>query len=258
MSLPYITGMSFTNWDKEVIAWIPKEPGNRAPDRRRPIALLEVMRKVTLGVKKNKVSAIWEKYSLLDKGNFAFQPGKFIHGPILIKRALLEDAKWFKKQLITLDVDYKAAFDKVPCFIKEMSLRKHDQTRQQHVSTAYGLANGIHPRCGAFGQGAEESPMGFVSLMCWKCGYIYNDVEKAHPYKYTAGPSSYRSEEAGGVGDRAHRALELTKTLFCDDSSYTTCTVAGASYVLHRIGIFVAAAGGWHGAQRQKKHFLSR
>ena len=107
------------------------------------------MRKVTLGVKKNKLFTIWEKYSLLDKDKFAFQPGKFIHDPILIKRALLKDAKWFKKQLITPDVDYKAAFDKVPYFIKEMSLCrlglpergialwcKHDQTRQQHVRTA--------------------------------------------------------------------------------------------------------------------------
>ena len=37
---------------------------------------------------------------------------------------MLEDVTWFVQQLITLDVDYKAAFDKVPYFIKEMSLRR--------------------------------------------------------------------------------------------------------------------------------------
>ena len=62
------------------------------------------------------------------------------------------------QKLITLDVDYKAAFDKVPYFIKEMSLRKlgvpeigismwsaHDHTRQAHVRTAYGLTEGVKP-----------------------------------------------------------------------------------------------------------------
>lgn len=85
-------------------------------------------------------------------------PGKFISDPLLIKRLLLEDAMWLKRKLITLDVDYKAAFDKVPYFIKEMSLQRlgmpergiamwsaHDQTKQQHVRTAYGLTPGIKP-----------------------------------------------------------------------------------------------------------------
>jgi hypothetical protein len=79
--------------------------------------------------------------------------------------------------------------------------------------------------------------------MCWKCDYIYSDEDKTHPYKYTAGPLSYRAEHVGGYGDRIHRLLRLTKTLFCDDSSYTTSTIAGAKYVLNRIGIFAAAAG---------------
>jgi hypothetical protein len=47
LSLPYLTGKTFRSWDHEIINWIPKEPGNPAIDRRRPIALLEVLRKVT-------------------------------------------------------------------------------------------------------------------------------------------------------------------------------------------------------------------
>ena len=79
-------------------------------------------------------------------------PGKFISDPLLIKRLLLENARWLGQKLITLDVDYKAAFDKAPYFIKEMSLRRlgvpelgismwcaYDHTRKQHARTAYGL-----------------------------------------------------------------------------------------------------------------------
>ena len=146
-------------------------------------------------------------------------PGKFISDPLLIKRLLLEDAMWLERKLITLDVDYKTDFDKVPYFIKEMSLRRlgipergiamwraHDQTRRQQVRTAYGLTPGTKPRCGAFGQGSEESPMGFVSLMCLKCDYLFEHEDSVTPYMYSSGENE---------------TVPLSKTLFFDDSSYT-------------------------------------
>ena len=61
----------------------------------------------------------------------------------------------------------------------------HDETWQQHVRTAYGLTGGVKPRCGAFGQGAEEPPMGFVSLMCWKSDYLFDDEDSVAPYMYS-------------------------------------------------------------------------
>ena len=51
LSITYISEMTFSAWHKEIINWIPKEPGNPAMDRRRPICLLEVMRKIALGIK---------------------------------------------------------------------------------------------------------------------------------------------------------------------------------------------------------------
>ena len=240
LSLTYLTKNTFRAWDVELINWIPKEVGNPAMDRRRPIALLEVLRKITLGVKKDQVFRIWDKHNYIDKDNFAFMPGKFISDPILLKRLLLEDAIWLQKTVITLDVDYKAAFDKVPYFIKEMALRRlgmpeegiqlwcaHDQTRMQKVRTAYGLTEGVHPRCGAFGQGAEESPMGFVSLMSWKCDYIFADKTNIDPYQLQG----------------RDKNVDLSKTIFCDDSSYTTSTLKAAQYILDRIGFFAAASG---------------
>ena len=242
LSVPYVLKekMTYTSWNNEIISWIPKEPGNPAIDRRRPIALLEVMRKLCLGAKKNEVFNVWIKHGAIDKDNFAFMKGKTTTDAILIKRLMLEDAKMHKKSLITLDIDYKAAFDKVPYFIKEMSLRRlgvpeegiklwciHDKTRKQKVRTAYGLTEGIHPYCGAFGQGAEESPMGFVSLMSWKCDFIEQTVDQKDPYMYNTGT----------------KKVALTKTLFCDDSSYSSSSMRGARALAYAVGIFSAAAG---------------
>ena len=84
--------------------------------------------------------------------------------------------------------------------------------------------------------------MGFVSLMCWKCDYVFADADKTHPYRYASVPLAYTSEGAsGGFGCRSHKMLPLSKTLFCDDSSYTTTSVEGAKYILYRIGMFAAA-----------------
>ena len=144
--------MTHTSRNNEIISWIPKEPGNPAIDRRRPIAPLEIMRKLCLGVKKNEVFNVWMKHNVIDKDNFAFMKGKTTTDAILIKRLMLEDAKIYGKSLVTLDIDFKAAFDTVPYFAKEMSLRRmgmpeegirlwcmHDKTRIQKVRIAYGL-----------------------------------------------------------------------------------------------------------------------
>jgi len=146
LSIPYVSDYTFTSWDHEIISWIPKEAGNPALDRRRPITLLEVMRKICIGVKKNQVFNIWFKNNAIHKDNFAFVKGKSTTDAILIKRFMIEDALHFQKPLYLLDVDYKAAYDKVPYFIKEMCLRrmglpekgialwcKHDIGRMQQV-----------------------------------------------------------------------------------------------------------------------------
>ena len=79
ISVPYII------WSWEIINWIPKEPGNPDIDRRRPIALLEVMRKLSLGANSRKVFDIWEEKDVLDKDNYAFTKGNTTTDPILIK-----------------------------------------------------------------------------------------------------------------------------------------------------------------------------
>ena len=106
---------------------------------------------------------------------------------------------------------------------------RHDTSRRQHVRTAFGLTEGIHPRAGAFGQGAEESPMGFTCLMSWKSDYIDAEIKEKNV--------GYKSEN--GVGDE----IEISKTFFCDDSSYTSCSFAGAQKLADLVGYFAAATG---------------
>ena len=69
--------------------------------------------------------------------------------------------------------------------------------------------------------------MGFVSLMSWKCDYIEQMTVNKDPYKYGSG---------------IHEA-KLTKTLFCDDPSYSAITMRGAKALAKAVGMFAAATG---------------
>ena len=52
----------------------------------------------------------------------------------------------------------------------------YDSNRKMQVLTAYGLTQELIPEYGALGQGAVESPMGWLAFMCWMSEY----VEKCH------------------------------------------------------------------------------
>ena len=158
------------------------------------------MRKMALGVKSRRVFDIWENKGVIDKDNYAFTKGNTTTDPILIKKMIIEDAMRNGKTVYITELDYKAAYDRVPYFIKEMCLRrmglpekgialwcKHDIGRMQQVRTAYGLSEAIHPLAGAFGQGCVESPMGFVSLMSWKCDFLEQKCPEKDPYIYDNG-----------------------------------------------------------------------
>jgi len=121
--------------------------------------------------------------------------GRSTTKPLMKKILALEDARYFKRSLVTGDVDLKRAYDMVPTFIKEMALRRigmseegielwsaYDETKQVMSTTAYGLTEPISPVAGAFGQGAEESPFGFVAFMSWLTDYL--DTLEHEPYTF--------------------------------------------------------------------------
>ena len=48
----------------------------------------------------------------------------------------------------------------------------YDSDRKMQVLTAYGLTDEFTPECGAWGQRAVESPMGWLAFMCWMSEYV--------------------------------------------------------------------------------------
>ena len=238
ISIPYLTGLVYRDWRTEIINWIPKEAGNPDMDRRRPIALLEVLRKMWLGIRKGPVQEIWVRNKYINADNFAFLKGKSTSLPILIKKFALEDAKYFNKPIATLDVDLSKAYDKVPYHIKEMALRRfnlpeegiglwsaYDSKRRVRIRTPFGLSDAFHPECGAFAQGAEESCIGFVSLMSWASDFI-DEHGNSEPYE---------------INTSAETTAPLNKTLFCDDTAAMSKSAEGMQQTLDAMTTFMDA-----------------
>ena len=106
-----------------------------------------------------------------------------------------------------MDVDFSKAYDSTEHFAKEISLRRmgfpeegidlwmaYDDTREMRVLTAYGLTKGFTPECGAWGQGAVESPPGWLAFMCWMCAFV--ETKAKQPYINTA-----RTQAGNNKGD---------------------------------------------------------
>ena len=95
-----------------------------------------------------------------------------------------------------IDVDFSKAYDSTEQFAKDMALRRlgfpeealhlwqmYDDTREMEIITAYGTTNEVRPECGAWGQGAVESPIGWLALMCWLSSYV--NAHSPKPYSKT-------------------------------------------------------------------------
>ena len=61
ISIPYITGVGYSDWGKQIVNWIPKGEGNPDINKRRPLMYYEVLWKVCIGVRVKRVLKIWLK-----------------------------------------------------------------------------------------------------------------------------------------------------------------------------------------------------
>ena len=102
----------------------------------------------------------------------------------------------------------------------------YDDNREMMIDTAYGPTDPIAPECGAWGQGAEESPMGWLCLMCWLSKHI--DENSPTPYKYN-------------VDD--HLCQPITKTIYADDGNYFSSTRRGSQMQATAISHFCSSTG---------------
>ena len=85
LSIPNLTGLSFDNWEYELVNWIPKEEGNNDINKRRPLIYYEVMRKMWMGIRLYKVLQVWKRNGIVDKDNYAFLTGLSTTQPLMIK-----------------------------------------------------------------------------------------------------------------------------------------------------------------------------
>ncbi|HHZ81429.1 MAG TPA: hypothetical protein EYN64_01680 [Flavobacteriales bacterium] len=111
LSLTYVTGLGFTAWNKEIVNWIPKEEGNFDINKRRPLMYYEVMRKMCIGMRTREILKVWENNGIIDKDNYAFLTGKTTMQPLMIKKMVLEHAKYNKQNVAIADVDFSKAYD---------------------------------------------------------------------------------------------------------------------------------------------------
>ena len=47
LSIPYISGLKYTDWNEKILNWVQKEEGNPYINKRRPLMYYEVMKKYT-------------------------------------------------------------------------------------------------------------------------------------------------------------------------------------------------------------------
>ena len=151
---------------------------------------------------------------------------------------ILEEARETNKPLTLVDVDFSKAYDSTEKFAKEMTLRRmgfpeegidmwmtFDSTRNMRVLTAFGLTEGFTPQCGAWGQGAVESPLGWLGFMSWMSAYV--ETKASRPYTYGTGKHQ----------------IKLNKVIYADDGTYLASTRRGAQRVLAAVADFATATG---------------
>jgi hypothetical protein len=95
------------------------------------------------------------------------------------------------------------------------------------IDTAFGLTDGIKPECGCWGQGAEESPLGWLAFMCWMSDYI-NHTKHIDPYIYTTGYNT---------------TTQMHKIIYADDGTYVSRSKQGLQNMANAISNFCTATG---------------
>ena len=70
-----------------------------------------------------RVLHIWKSNGIIDKDNFAFLTGLSTMQPLMIKKLILENAKYHDKDLTLLDIDFSKAYDSTEKFAKDMALK---------------------------------------------------------------------------------------------------------------------------------------
>ena len=101
----------------------------------------------------------------------------------------------------------------------------YDDSRKMRIMTAFEITEGFHPECGAWGQGAVESPTGWLGFMCWMSEY----VEKMSKDSYIYGEKEFQ--------------LKITKVIYADDGTYFQKSREGGQNIMNAVATFATATG---------------
>ena len=206
----------FNSWKKELIYRTEKEPGNPDQLNKRPLKLQNVMRKMWVGILKNRMVEVWYKHKIIDENQHAFLRGKSTAQPIYLRKFILADAVHKNKFVGLTDIDLARAYDQTERWVKEMSFRRFgvpeplieyfgllDTGNKNYVLTAYGPGREFEALMGAYAQGDDLSPLGWVCTMDWKLGVC--DTGAPDPYV---------------VRNNDDDVVAVSKAIFADDGTY--------------------------------------
>ena len=99
-------------WGAEFLQIIPKSKEASLNDLR-PLMLVELMRKIWVGLIMKEIAIFWEKYELIDKSQHAYLRGRGTHTVLPLLLNCLEAARDYKTNLYISSFDMKQAFDSV-------------------------------------------------------------------------------------------------------------------------------------------------
>ena len=80
-------------------------------DKQRPLKLQEALKKITLNIRKDRMSAAWTALGVCSDDQYAFLRGKSTMQAAVIKRLLLERAQHYGVPLCVVDGDLHKAYD---------------------------------------------------------------------------------------------------------------------------------------------------
>ena len=198
------TGITPTSWHIDLVNYIHKGGEDQTLANFRPIKLLELMRKLVLGIITNRLQRDWEDLGLIDKTNSGFQRGRSTANPIMAIRAAMEQARADGDAVAVLYDDLKWAFDTPARTVIDLAARRMgvpqefmqllediDSRSVQTTILAAGLAmnlsdDGIFRQLHGTGQGGVEGPMLWLMI---------SDIVVTRARQVDAAPAVLRTHE---------------------------------------------------------------
>jgi hypothetical protein len=110
--IPYWTTKQIPEWwTWTKLRLKPKDPDNITPDTLRPLVLVEVLRKVWIGLIIHQINSSWEKHNILNKSQHGFRPKRGTDTALLQLQTIFEQSTLSQAPIYLSSWDVKKAFD---------------------------------------------------------------------------------------------------------------------------------------------------